>query len=522
MLSTLSNFVHTITPDRLRMSSPLLQTNKLPQFDTIYASDIEPAINIALNDVKAQFSALEQHFSNAGDKPCTYADIVESIEVIQAPLNYAWGIVSHLIAVKNSEDLRIAQEKCLPKVVKVFQLMAQSEPYYQALKQLEHERADTLDPVQKRIVRKTIRSMELSGIGLEKEKRDALNNLRIRLSELKTAFSNNVLDSRKEFVLILENKEDVFGLPETALGILSKNAVERGYSNASSEHGPWVVTLDAPSLIPFMKYANSSNLREVVYQANISVASKGPHDNQPLIIEILDIRSKICAILGYDCHTDLVFENRMAPSVKDVMDLTHFVRDKAFPLAKKELAEVEKFAHENGYKTNTDENISIKHWDVMYWAEKLKESRFEITQEELRPYFSLELVLQGLFDFMKKVLNVRVEPADGETSVWHPDVRFFNIYNNDIESTDTPIASFYLDPYSRPENKQGGAWMNVCCDKSKVLNRQPVAYLICNGSPPTGETVRFHIVSSVFCKYFSHGLFAAITHDIRGSSNTMA
>ena len=192
----------------------------------------------------------------------------------------------------------------------------------------------------------------------------------------------------------------------------------------------------------------------------------------------------------------------MAPSVDSVTELTDLMAEKAVPAAAKELAEITALAKkEGGEEYASLEKLSP--WDVTFWSERLKESKFDMTDEELRPYFALPAVLEGMFGLVDRIFDVSVKPADGEAEVWHPDVQFFKIFDN---ATGKHIASFFLDPFSRPENKRGGAWMADCVGKSEALDKDiPVAYLTCNGSPPVGDTpslMTFREVETLFRKCF--------------------
>jgi oligopeptidase A len=186
----------------------------------------------------------------------------------------------------------------------------------------------------------------------------------------------------------------------------------------------------------------------------------------------------VAKMLGYDTYAELSLAQKMAPDVDTVLNMIKMLREKSLPAAQKEFEELKAFAKEKGC-----EQMDL--WDVPYWSERLREERYEFEEEQLRVFFPLDSVLTGMFALIERLFEVRIEAADGEQQVWHPDVRFFKIYESGAPSGSDPIAGFYLDPFSRPGDKRGGAWMDVCVGKSKVLKRIPVAYLTCNGSPPT-------------------------------------
>jgi oligopeptidase A len=216
---------------------------------------------------------------------------------------------------------------------------------------------------------------------------------------------------------------------------------------------------------------------------------------------MLKIKDKMAKLLGFANYAERSLASKMAPSVAAVAELSNLIAEKALPAAKKELAEILALAKEMQPDVYGDVE-KLMPWDTTYFSERLKEKKFDLTEEELRPFFALPNVLQGLFGLVERIFNIRVKTADGEAEVWHPDVRFFNVYDGD---SDKHIASFYLDPYSRPENKRGGAWMDVCVGKSEALKKDiPVAYLTCNGSPPVGETpslMSFREVETLFHEF---------------------
>jgi oligopeptidase A len=217
-------------------------------------------------------------------------------------------------------------------------------------------------------------------------------------------------------------------------------------------------------------------------------------------------------MLGYDNYADLSLAKKMAPSVAAVTELTDLVAEKAIPAAERELAEVTALARETGGDDYSEANLAkLAPWDISFWSERLKETKFELKEEETRPYFALPAVLEGMFGLVERIFGIDVRGADGEAEVWNADVRFFKVFDS---SSGKHISSFFLDPYSRPADKRGGAWMDVCIGKSEAVNRDiPVAYLTCNGSPPVGDTpslMTFREVETLFHE-FGHGLQHMLT-----------
>jgi oligopeptidase A len=447
----------------------------------------------------------------ANVKP-TWNDLVEPLQQFVERLSWSWGIVNHLMGVKNSPELREAHETVQPQVVQFWNKLSQSQPLYKAFKALSESDAwDSLEPAQKRIVEAAIKDAELSGVGLEGEKRDRFNAIQLELAELSTKFSNHVLDATKAFSLTLTSKEEVDGLPPSLLSLAAASARDAGEENATPENGPWRITLDVPSYGPFMQHSTRRDLREKLYKAFVSRASSGDLDNSPIIERILQLKKEKSKILGFNSYAELSLASKMAPNVEAVEALLEQLRQASYDAAIKDLEQLKAFAAAKGAEEAND----LKHWDVSFWAERQREEKFDFSAEELRPYFPLHQVLDGLFGLVKRLFGATVTPADGQAPVWHPDVRYFQI----ADETGNPIAYFYLDPYSRPAEKRGGAWMDDCIGRAKITEngktdtRLPVAYLVCNQSPPVDgkpSLMTFGEVETLFHE-FGHGLQHMLT-----------
>jgi oligopeptidase A len=435
--------------------NPLSIKDNLPLFEELKSVDVLPVIEEDLIFLSEGFKKLESDLANP--KEVSYEEVVENLEKIQHPIGYSWGVVNHLLGVKNSDELRKSHETIQPKVIETYQKLGQSQPYFQALKKLKEK---TLDEAQSRVVASAIRSMESSGVGLQESDRLIFNKLQLEAAELSTKFSNNLLDSTKAFKLLVESKDDIEGLPASALGLAAQQAKANGHPDATPENGPWLLTLDMPCYLPCMQNLKNRNIREQLYRAYATRASSGELDNSPIIKRTLQIKYEMAKMLNYESHAHKSLAAKMAPSVESVIELNRMLLEKAYPAAVKELEELQSFAEkEYGFT----EKLNL--WDVPYFSERLREKSYEFQEEELRPYFALPNVLDGLFALAERLFDVKIVAADGTTQVWHPDVRFFNIID---KKSDERIASFFLDPYSRPEEKRGGAWMDVCVGKSRV------------------------------------------------------
>ncbi len=483
-------------------SNPL-RHHGIPRFDKINAEHVIPAVEDLVSHVTKQFELLE---SNALP---TWKDLMEKLENIEESLELTWGPVGHLLSVRNSEDLRRAYEAAQPKIVALGLRMAQSESIYRKLEKLKSsDEWQQLDSAQRRIVDNSLRDMQLSGIALTGHQRERFNEIAKRLSQITTDFSNNILDSIKLYSMIVKNPKDVAGMPDSFLSMAAQsfNAHKsQSEADATARTGPWRITLDHPSYMPFMKFCPNRELREKIYRAFIGRASDGRHDNTQIMNEILKLRLEKAKLLGFSTYAELSLSRKMAGNPKRVYELIDQLHKASYDSAKKENQELAELAH------RTDGITDFNHWDVNFYAEKLQEQRYQFTEEELKPYFSLPTVLNGLFELLYGIFDIRVVNEDGKAPVWHPDVQYFGIYSRDQKR----IAGFFLDPYSRPADKRGGAWMNECVIRRKIQDRtqMPEAYLICNFAPPVDgapSLLTFRDVQTLFHE-FGHGLQHMLT-----------
>lgn len=532
--------------------NPFLQHHALPRFYTCTPDHLTPAMTELVKQLGEDFSALETRLSSE-DSNCSYDDILPEVERMQHPVAYAWGIAGHLMGVANSAQLRDSYEENQPAVVKAFTKFSQSRALFDALTDIEeqwkNENDDAKDAADEdfyrkqklRAVENTLRDMKLGGVGLEGDAKNRFNEIKLRLAELSTSFSNNVLDATKTFHLDVVDANDVRDVPESARAMWSV-AFATSEIKPAAEKGPWRITLDAPSYIAAMSHIPNREIRERIYKARLIRASEFDGDvatntdddkgestsvskdekdvsetpksmnNVPHIYEILKLKKERAQMLGFQNPAEVSLASKMAPSVKSVIELSNLILEKALPAAQRELEEITALARAEGGEEYSPENIeSLMPWDITFWSERLKEKKFDLKEEDLRPYFALPSVLEGLFGLVARLFNIEVRKANGEAPVWHEDVSFFKIYDKDTEQH---IASFYLDPYSRPATKRGGAWMNDCVGKSEALRKDiPVAYLICNGTSPVDDKpalMTFREVETLFHE-FGHGLQHMLT-----------
>ncbi|MEL6900886.1 MAG: M3 family metallopeptidase [Cyanobacteria bacterium J06606_4] len=501
--------------------NPLLIGSGLPPFASIQAHHVVPGIEQLLKHLETDISALETQLANAPADAFTWESVVEPLTAITERLGWSWGIIGHLMGVKNSPELRAAYESVQPALVQFANRLDQSKVIYSALEQIQTgETWSELSSAQQRIITAALRDAQLSGVGLSGDRQKTFNQIQQTLAELSTQFSNHVLDATKAFSLMLTQPEDIAGLPPSLLSLAAQAARDAGEEQATAETGPWRITLDRPNYTAFLQHSQRRDLREQLYRAFITRASSGELDNTPLIEKILDLRQQQATLLGFENYAELSLARKMAPSVSAVEALMEELRSASYAAAQQELSEVQAFADQqqsDGQSLKQPLKQPLKQWDIPFWIERMREQQFDLSDEALRPYFSLPNVLKGLFGLAERLFGISISSADGQAPVWHSDVRYFQVADTQSQST---IAHFYLDPYSRPAEKRGGAWMDECIVRAKTIRdretslRLPVAYLVCNQSPPVDgkpSLMTFREVETLFHE-FGHGLQHMLTN----------
>ena len=491
-------------------TNPLLLGHGLPPYDQFTPEAVGEGIPELLRQLEAALARHEATLTTLEDP--TWEQVMDPLHHVEERLRWAWGVVNHLTAVCDSDALRQVHGQQQPAVVRFYNRLGQSRILYNALRRLQQRHRQgvlLLDGVQQRILTTAVQAMELQGVGLDLEQRQAFNAASTRLAELSTRYSNHVLDATKAWSLLLKEPQQVDGLPESLRQLMAAAAREAGHGEATAAAGPWQLGLDLPRYGPFLRYSRQRHLREQAYRAYVSRASAGDTDNHPLIREILTLRRQQAQQLGYDTWAQVSLVSKMAGSVEDVEQLVEELRRPSQPAAARELAQLGQLAREMG----APDGEHLQPWDVPYWGEQLRRRRFDLDSEALRPSFPLEQVLEGLFGLCERLFAIRILAADGEAPTWHGDVRFFRVVD---QAQNTPIAAFYLDPYARPGQKRGGAWMDECLVRQQNHQGQlvhPVAYLICNQTPPVNGTpslMTFMDVRTLFHE-FGHGLQHMLT-----------
>lgn len=488
--------------------NPLTRDFEFPPFDSIKAEHVRPGLRALLKKLEGELGELERTVEPAWEK------LVEPLERIVDRLTVTWGAVSHLKSVKDNPEIRSAIEEIQPEKVELELKLGQSKPLYNAFKAIrESSDWDTLNDACKRIVEAQLKEAILNGVSLEDDKREQFNKIQQELAKLSQKFEENVLDATKKFEKLIVDKNEIEGLPATSLGLAAQTAVSKGHDSATAEDGPWVITLDAPSYMAVMQHARNRTLREEVYRAFLTRASGGELDNTEIIDKILKLRLEKAKLLGYSNYAEVSMATKMA-TVDKAEELLEKLRGASWNAAVQDMEDVKQFCESQG------ETNELKHWDVGFWSERLRESKYDLNEEELRPYFSLPKVMDGLFSLANMLFGISIESADGLAPVWNKDVSFYRVK----DSSGSPIAYFYFDPYSRPSEKRGGAWMDEVVGRSRVFSRDgtsprlPVAHMVCNQMPPVGDKpslMTFREVETVFHE-FGHALQHMLTKQDEG------
>ncbi|GAA4504251.1 oligopeptidase A [Pseudaeromonas paramecii] len=486
------------------MSNPLLSMDGLPPFSQIQPDHIQPAVAQAIADCKQRINEVLQ-----GNEPYTWDNLVAPLEETDDRLSRIWSPVSHMNSVVNTEALRQAHDACLPLLAEFHTFVGQHAGLFQAFNQLANsDEFPRLSQAQQEYIRQTLRDFRLSGIALPPEGQARFGQIVARLSELASRFSNNVMDATLGWHKLITDQAQLAGLPESAQAAARQLAQSR-------ELDGWLFTLDIPSYLPVMMYADERALRQEMYTAFVTRASdQGPNagqwDNTPLMEEILALRHELAQLLGFANYAELSLATKMAEKPEQVLTFLDELAARSLPQGKAELAALKAYAEaEHGVS-------ELAAWDLAYYAEKLKQHKYAISNEALRPYFPESKVIAGLFETVRRLFGLRIQPHLG-VQTWHPDVRFFDIYDAEGELR----GSFFLDLYARA-HKRGGAWMDDCQGRRYRQDGQlqrPVAYLTCNFNAPVGDQPALFTHDEVVTLFheFGHGLHHMLTQvDVAG------
>lgn len=440
----------------------------LPQFSTITPEAFVARLETLLQHNLAQIEQLL-----AQNHTWTWDTLMRPLEDMDDALEKLWSPFSHLHAVVNSTSLRDAYQACLPKLSAYDAAIGQNQRLYEAIGTIDQGQ---LNATQKKIVQDSLRDFELSGVALSPEKKQRFEAIRTRLAELSNQFENNVLDAGQAFSVIITNQAELDGLPEHAMNTAKELAEEKKVTG-------WILNLEFPCYLAVVTYAENRALREQFYRAYITRASdQGPNagqfDNSAVINEILILRHEEAQLLGYDNYAQLSIVTKMAASTDQVIGFLMDLVNRAHKQAEDEFQALKEFAK------NTYGMQDIAPWDVAYLSEKMRKAQFDLSQEELRPYFPQDTVMEGVFSIVQRLYGVRFV-AMPEVDTWQADVLCYKVV--DEEGQDR--GYIYVDLYAR-QYKRGGAWMDSLQGR-RVLSdghmQLPIATLTCNFAKPSAN-----------------------------------
>ncbi len=488
----------------------------LPVFSAIKTNSIEADISSFVESYQQGLESLVQ----LSEEQLNWSSLVDTEMKWSLALDEYWSPVSHLHYVADTEELRVAYDKSREKIAEFFARRGQNQELYQCWKAFsESSEFSQLQPVQQRIVELELRDLKLSGVALTGSARKEFRQLVEHKSQLSSRFSNNLLDATKSWTKLIIDEQALSGLPKNELSLLQGLAVDAGETENA-----YLLNLSHPAYIAVITYADDRSLREEMYRAFVTRASAQTadaeclkFDNGPIIVKILAARQKMSKLLGFSNYADFALETRMAESAEQVLGFLNQLLEQAKPAAQKQFAELQDFASQaNG----PDE---LQAWDIAYWSEKLRQQRYDISEELIRPYFPAPATVTGLFEIVEKLYNIRFE-LDNSVDRWHQDVDFYRV----LSATGEQIAALYLDLYSR-DNKRSGAWMDVC--RSRYLSgddgkslQLPVAFLVCNFAPAQGDIpslLSHSDVETLFheCGHCLHHLLTRIDYPQLGGIN---
>ena len=453
------------------MSNPAFAEAILPRFSTINPKEIEPMMRELLTNNKKKLAALL-----AQSPPYTWENLLQPLEEMSDELSKTWSPVSHLHGVLESEELRAAYNQVLPLIIAYHTEISQNEKLFTATQFIaEGQQFANLNPAQRKIIENDLRDFKLAGVNLPQASKERLAELQKQLSALMTKFAENVLDATHGFHLQVKDEHELEGLPNQAIQLAIENAKKQNLSG-------YVFTLDYPSYSTAIKFLKKRELRQKLYEAYATRASnRGPNagkwDNTAVMDEMLKIRHEIAQLVGFKNYAEYSLATKMAKTPDEVLNFLNDLFTRSKPLAQKELQEIKEIAKK------MDGLLSLEIWDIPYYSEQLQQTKFNFTQEDFRPYFPAQIVLDGMFALINKLYGLKIKEEKQE--VWHPHVSFFSIFDADNHLR----GGLYTDLYAR-KDKRDGAWMDDCRTRRRLPDntiQHPVAYLTCNFMPPVND-----------------------------------
>ena len=468
-------------------------TLPVPQFDQISLEQLQQQIEDAI----AQGQAFLQNLNQVPDQQAARLNTLEQLDTLENNMSEAWGVLSHLNAVMNNSQTREVYQALLPSLSAYYTELGQHTVLYQTFQHVhdDSEYSD-LSAAQQSAIRLALRDFKLSGVALEGAAKKRYAEISARLSQLSSDFSNHVLDATQAYFKAL-SEDELKGLPTSSVELLKQYGQQRELEQA-------VATLDFPSYLAIMTYAEDRALRETLYKAYTTRASdqaeQREFDNTEVMQEILSLRQEMAALLGFNNYAELSLASKMAPDVASVQTFLAELAEHARQPATEDIAALKAIAAADGV-------VELQPWDSTFYSEKLKVAQFNLSQEALKPYFPAPKVLQGLFSIVKRLYGVDI--IERQAPVWHTDARYF-----ELEDQGQVLGGFYFDLYAR-SGKRGGAWMSGFRSRMQTQHglQKPICYMVCNFTPPVGDQPALLTHDEVITLFheFGHGLHHMLT-----------
>jgi oligopeptidase A len=471
--------------------------NDLPEFSQIKPTEILGTIRSIIDGNRINIDQIIEAKAN------DWKSLIEPMALMDDRLNKAWSPIRHLNSVKSSDELRDAYEQCLPVLSEYSTEVGQNQKLFKAYKKIKTStQFEHLDDAQQKAITDSLKHFKLAGVDLSEKDRKRYQQLEVALSELQSSFENNLLDSAQSWQFLTDDENDLAGLPDYAVDMLRQLAKQKDLPG-------FRITLDMPCFISVITYAENRDLREKIYKAYSTRASDQGvtdirWDNNPNMLKILQKRLEKSQLLGLKNYAEYSLQTKMAESVTEVIDFLEDLARRSQSAALNEVKERQLFAEKSGFSGE------LEAWDFGFFSEKLKHHRYQISEEDLKPYFADNQVIAGLFEIVENLYDINIFQIKDDIDLWDLDVRFYQISNSDNQV----IGQFYLDLYSR-ENKRSGAWMDECINRYKIDGhiQIPVAYLTCNLTPPIGDQPALFTHDEVITLFheFGHGLHHMLT-----------
>ena len=480
----------------------LMQSLHLPDFEHFDADKVTQQLPTMLEQSQAQIEALLQ------SQVLDYSALVPPLEQIDDAIGRLWGPLAHLQSVANTDDVRAAYDDCLPIVTQYSTWLSQNSELYNALLLIQQSvEFPQLTSAQQQNINLQLRDFRLAGVALDAQEKQDYAQLKQQLAQLSSQFSNHVMDSTDSFSMHFNDSERLLGLPESSLTQAQQLAASKGQKG-------YLLNLDFACYFSVVTFADDRQLRRTLYEAfNTRASDQGPHDKQydntRIMQELIAKRHQLAQLVGYDNYADYSVASKMADSASQVHDFLQDLAQQCQPIASQEMTQLQAFAEQQGGPS------PLQAWDIAYYSEKLRQDRYELSQEALKPYFALPQVQAGLFAIVERLFGVQVAAVEGVPS-WHEDVGFYR-----ISQDNKTIGYFYFDLFAR-QQKRGGAWMNDCRTRQRLGDGQiqlPVAYLVCNFAPAVGDKPALLTHNDVVTLFheFGHGLHHMLTQiDVAG------